>query len=152
MDSQLDIKKLKQMVDELHKKELSLGWDEKERYKALHQLIGDYLNRLRYQEQLSRQRVSDLTAISVATIKRAEKGKGSSEVLNQLFQLFLERDEACMHPQRVAQIFLCKLMGYLPGDAQFFTNSSLLEQLLDDLIQATTCPSHSMAKQKKNKD
>ncbi len=151
MDSHLNIKKLKQLLDELHKKEISLRWNEKERCKALHQLIGDYLNGLRYQEELSRQRVSDLTAISVATIKRAEKGEGSSEVLNQLFQLFLERDEASVHPQRVAQIFLCKLINYLPGDAQLFTDISLLSQLLDDLLRAATCPSHSVAKKQKNK-
>lgn len=149
MESHLDIKKLKKIIDEVHQKELSLGWDEREIHKALLKQVGDYLIRLRYKEQLSRQRVSDLTSISVATIKRAEKGNCSEEVLNQLFQLFLERDEACIHPQHVAQIFLCKLINCLPEDAQLFTDVSLLEQLLNNLIQAATCPSHSKAKKRK---
>lgn len=142
MDLQIDLQQLEKMLDELHQKALSLAWDEKEIRKQLFKIIGEGLHTLRYNENLSRHTVNTQTEISISSIKRAEKGEGSSDVLNGLFQLYLENNEACKHPQRVAIIFLCKLLVYLPRDAQLFTDSTLLKQLLEDLLKAATCPSH----------
>lgn len=142
MDLQIDLIRLEEMLDELHRKALSLSWDEKEIRKQLFVIMGEGLHSLRYHENLSRNDVNNQTEISISSIKRAENGKGSSHILNSLFQLYLENNEACKHPQRVAVIFLCKLMSYLPFDAQLFTDSALLKQLLNDLLKASTCPSH----------
>lgn len=142
MDLQIDLQQLEKMLKELHQETLSLAWDEKEVRRQLIKIIGEGLHTLRYNENLSRHTVNTQTEISISSIKRAENGEGSSDVLNGLFQLYLENNEACKHPQRVAIIFLCKLMNYLPHDARLFTDSALLKQLLENLLRAATCPSH----------